>query len=126
MKRLILAISLIITTIIISLASLGILDNTNERMLKRLDEIIEYTETDDYNALNSTVKETSEQWKKEKPLLNILIGQKETNEITDDLKMIEYFAREGNKESVLLYVYECKTTLERIKSTNEPSLSTIL
>lgn len=126
MKRLILAISLIVTTIIISLASLSILDNTNERMLQRLDQIIEYTETDDYNALNSTVKETYEQWKKEKPLLNILIGQKETNEITDDLKMIEHFARNGNKESVLLYVYECKTTLERIKSTNEPSLSTIL
>ena len=81
MKRLILAISLIVTTIIISLASLSILNNTNERMLQRLDEIIEYTETDDYNALNSTVKETYEQWKKEKPILNILIGQKETNEI---------------------------------------------
>ena len=125
MKRLILAISLIVTTIIISLASLSILNNTNERMLQRLDQIIEYTETDDYNALNSTVKETYEQWKKEKPILNILIGQKETNEITDDLKMIEHFARNGHKESVLLYVYECKTTLERIKSTNEPSLSTI-
>lgn len=126
MKRLILAISLIAATIIISLASLGILGNTNERMFRHLDEITEYAELEDYNALNSTVKETSEQWEKEKPLLNILIGQTQTNEITDDLRMIELFALEGNKESVLLYVYECKTTLERIKSTNDPSLSTIL
>lgn len=126
MKRLVLAISLIITTIIISLASLIVLDNTNERMLQQLDKIIECTNTEDFNALNGAVKEACKQWEKEKPLLNILIGQKEINEITDDLKLIVYFAREGNKESVLLYVYECKTALERIKNTNEPSFSTIL
>ncbi len=126
MKRFILAICLIAVAVVISIISLVAIEKTNEKMFAEIDNILKYTNEDNYTALNQAVKEITEQWEKEKPLLNILIGQKETNEITDNLRMIEFFAKEGNKESLLLYIYECKTTMERIKTTNEPSFSTIL
>ncbi len=126
MKRLILAISLIVTTIVIALISLGTVEKANEKMVDRLDEITIYAMEGSYNLLNESVGEAISQWEEEKPILNILIGQQQTNEITGTLRMIEHFAREGNKESILLYIYECKTELEKIKITNEPSLSTIL
>lgn len=126
MKRLILAISLIVTTIVIALISLGTVEKANEKMVGRLDEITKHAMEGSYNLLNESVGEAISQWEEEKPVLNILIGQQQTNEITGTLRMIEHFAREGNKESILLYIYECKTELEKIKITNEPSLSTIL
>ncbi len=126
MKRFILAISLIVVAVVISIISLVAIEKTNEKMFSEIDNIVKYANEDNYTALNEAVKKTTEQWEKEKPLLNILIGQQETNEITDNLRMIEFFAKEGNKESLLLYIYECKTTMERIKATNEPSFSTIL
>ncbi len=126
MNRLALAIILITSTVILSFSSLGIMKNTNEKMLTHLETVTKYANEENYTALNNAAKEATAQWEKEKPLLNVLIGQKETNEITGSLQMIEYFALEGNKESVLMYIYQCKTDLERIKSTNEPSLSTIL
>lgn len=126
MKRLILAISLIVTTIVIALISLAAVEKANEKMVDRLDEITKHAMEGSYNLLNESVGEAISQWEEEKPVLNILIGQQQTNEITGTLRMIEHFAREGNKESILLYIYECKTELEKIKITNEPSLSTIL
>ncbi len=125
MKRLVLAIALITSTIVIGFSSLGIIDNINEKMYIQLDEVTKYAKEENYTALNAATKEANEQWKKQMPILNILIGQQGTNDITTSLRMIEYFANEGNKESVLMYIYECRANLEKIKSTNEPSLSTI-
>ena len=126
MKRLTLAICLIVTTIIISIISLVVIENVNEKMLSELDSVTKYAKENNYALLIDAVDHTISQWEKEKPLLNILIGQQSTNEITEDLNMIRFLAHNGENESIFLYIYECKTKLEKIKSTNEPSLSTIL
>lgn len=125
MKRLALAIFLVGLTFGISIFSLIAVEKANERMHSSLDSILIYAKEKKTAALNEAVENTMIQWEKEKPLLNILIGQQGTNEITSDLKMIQYFSHNGNTDSLFLYIYECKTELERIKNNNEPSLSTI-
>ncbi len=125
MKRLILAIGLVVLTFAISIFSLIVVEKTNERMHSNLDSILICAKEKKTAALNEAVENTMIQWEKEKPLLNILIGQQGTNEITSDLKMIKHFSSAGDTDSLFLYIYECKTELERIKNTNEPSLSTI-
>ena len=125
MKRLVLAIILITSTVIAGFASLVLIENINSKMYLNLDEVTQYAKEENYPSLNTAIVKMTDEWEKQKPVLNVLIGQQGTNEITTNLRMIEYFAKEGNKESVLLYVYECKADLEKIKITNEPSLSTI-
>ena len=125
MKRLVLAIILIAATVVIGFASLVLIENINSKMYLKLDEVTKYAKEENYPSLNTAIVKATDEWEKQKPVLNVLVGQQGTNEITTNLRMIEYFAKEGNKESVLLYVYECKSDLEKIKITNEPSLSTI-
>ncbi len=126
MNRLILAIALISLTVFVGVVSLFVISNAEKNMLIELDNVLKYAHEENTELLNNSLQRAMRQWKKEKPLLNILIGQRETNQITHDLRMIEHFAREGDKNTLILHVCECKTNLEKIRITNEPSLSTIL
>ncbi len=125
MKRFVLAIALIASTVAIGVFSLIIVDSAEGKMSSELDNIIKWVNEENPQQLNTAIDNALTQWKKEKPILNVLIGQQETNEITSDLRMIEHFSVTGDKSTLLLYTYECKTDLEKIKITNEPSLSTI-
>ncbi len=126
MNRLVLAIALISLTIIVGVASLFVISNAEKNMVVELDSVLKYAREENPDLLNKSIERATKQWEKETPLLNILIGQQETNQIMHDLRMIERFAREGDKSTLILYVCECKTDLEKIRITNEPSLSTIL
>lgn len=125
MKRLIPAISMILTTVILGIVSLIYIDKAEEAMVTASDNILKYAYEENYNEMNKAVDGALKQWNGKKPFLNIFLGQKETNEITSHLMMVRQFALEGDKTSVILYTYECKTALDRIKRTNEPSFSTI-
>ncbi len=125
MKRLVMAIALILITVTTGIISLVVIDKVEEKMVSKLDNIIKWVNEENSTQLNKAIDDTFKQWDTEKPIMNILIGQQETNEITADLKMIEHFSVNGDKSALLLYIYECKTDLEKIKTTNEPSLSTI-
>lgn len=125
MKRLVLAIALIASTVAIGVVSLVIVDRAEKKMSAELDNIIKCVIEENPQQLSTAIDNTLTRWEKEKPLLNILIGQQQTNQIISDLRMIEHFSVNGDKSTLLLYAYECKTDLEKIKITNEPSLSTI-
>lgn len=126
MNRLVLAIALISLTVFVGVASLFVISNAEKNMLVELDKVLKYAHEENTELMNEALEGAIRQWEREKPILNILIGQQETNQIIHDLRMIEHFAREGDKSTLILYVYECKADLEKIRITNEPSLSTIL
>ena len=126
MKRLVLAIALIVATMAVGVISLVVINSTEKSMLVELDNISKYANEENIEELNKAIEGALLQWERKKPILNVLIGQQETNQIIHDLRMIEHFAREGDKSTLILYVCECKTDLEKIRITNEPSLSTIL
>ncbi|MBQ8183596.1 MAG: DUF4363 family protein [Clostridia bacterium] len=125
MKRLIPAVIMICVTIILGIISLMYIDKADETMTTAADKILKYANEENYEKLNESVDDALSLWNRKKPVLNIFLGQKETNEITSHLMMVRQFSLEGDKASVILYTYEFKTSLDRIKRTNEPSLSTI-
>lgn len=126
MNRPLIAVIFIIVAVCIAVTSLFYINNTHETMTELLGDVLESATADNKQETKSRLENTIKQWEKKDDLLNILIGQAETNDVKNSLSMAVHFSKIGDMESVILYINECKVELERIKNANEPSLSTIL
>ena len=126
MNRPLIAVIFIIVAVCIAVTSLFYINNTHETMTGLLGDVLESATADNKQETKSRLENTIKQWEKKDDLLNILIGQAETNDVKNSLSMAVHFSKIGDMESVILYINECKVELERIKNANEPSLSTIL
>lgn len=126
MNRPLIAVIFIIVAVCIAVTSLFYINNTHETMTELLGDVLESATADNKQETKSRLENTMKQWEKKDDLLNILIGQAETNDVKNSLSMAVHFSKIGDMESVILYINECKVELERIKNANEPSLSTIL
>ena len=126
MNRPLIAVIFIIVAVCIAVTSLFYINNTHETMTELLGDVLESATADNKQETKIRLENTIKQWEKKDDLLNILIGQAETNDVNNSLSMAVHFSKIGDMESVILYINECKVELERIKNANEPSLSTIL
>ena len=126
MNRPLIAVIFIIVAVCIAVTSLFYINNTHETMTELLGDVLESATADNKQETKIRLENTIKQWEKKDDLLNILIGQAETNDVKNSLSMAVHFSKIGDMESVILYINECKVELERIKIANEPSLSTIL
>ena len=126
MNRPLIAVIFIIVAVCIAVTSLFYINNTHETMTELLGDVLESATADNKQETKIRLENTIKQWEKKDDLLNILIGQAETNDVKNSLSMAVHFSKFGDMESVILYINECKVELERIKNANEPSLSTIL
>lgn len=126
MNRPLIAVIFIIVAVCIAVTSLFYINNTHETMTELLGDVLESATADNKQETKIRLENTIKQWEKKDDLLNILIGQAETNDVKNSLSMAVHFSKIGDMESVILYINECKVELERIKNANEPSLSTIL
>ena len=126
MNRQLIAVIFIIVAVCIAVTSLFYINNTHETMTELLGDVLESATADNKQETKIRLENTIKQWEKKDDLLNILIGQAETNDVKNSLSMAVHFSKIGDMESVILYINECKVELERIKNANEPSLSTIL
>ena len=126
MNRPLIAVIFIIVSVCIAVTSLFYINNTHETMTELLGDVLESATADNKQETKIRLENTIKQWEKKDDLLNILIGQAETNDVKNSLSMAVHFSKIGDMESVILYINECKVELERIKNANEPSLSTIL
>ena len=126
MNRPLIAVIFIIVAVCIAVTSLFYINNTHETMTELLGDVLESATADNKQETKIRLENTIKQWEKKDDLLNILIGQAETNDVKNSLSLAVHFSKIGDMESVILYINECKVELERIKNANEPSLSTIL
>lgn len=126
MNRPTIAIIFIIVAISIAITSLIYINRTHDTMMIYLDEILKSAIADNKEETRIHIDTAMEEWEKKDDLLNVFIGMAETNDVKNALSMAEKFSKIGDKNSVILYVNECKNQLERIKNANEPTLSTIL
>lgn len=126
MNRPLIAVIFIIVAVCIAVTSLFYINNTHETMTKLLGDVLESATADNKQETKTRLDNTMKEWEKKDDLLNVLIGQAETNDVKNALSMAVHFSEIGDMESVILYINECRVQLERIKNTNEPSLSTIL
>lgn len=126
MKRLIIAILMLVISIGIGVSSLIFVKKACNEAIQGLDGILQNAVTESKDEVNRLAVQVNEQWENEKFLLNILIGQGETNEIKKELDIILYFTKIRDYDSVILFSEECKGDLMNIIVSNEPNLSTIL
>ncbi|MBQ7115101.1 MAG: DUF4363 family protein [Clostridia bacterium] len=126
MKRLVIAILMLVISIGIGVSSLIFVKKACNKAIQGLDGILQGAVTENKDEVNRLAVQVNKQWEKEKFLLNILIGQGETNEIKKTLDIILYFTQIRDYESVILFSEECKGDLMNIIVSNEPNLSTIL
>lgn len=126
MKRLVIAILMLVISIGIGVSSLIFVKKACNEAIQGLDGILQGAVTENKDEVNRLAVQVNKQWEKEKFLLNILIGQGETNEIKKTLDIILYFTQIRDYESVILFSEECKGDLMNIIVSNEPNLSTIL
>ncbi len=126
MNRPLIAVIFIIAAVSIAVTSLFYINKTHETMTVYFDDILESAKSDNKQETKNRVNKAIEVWEKKDDLLNVFIGQAETNDVKDSLSMAVKFSKIGDIESVILYINECKVHLERIKNANAPSLSTIL
>lgn len=126
MKRLVIAILMLVISIGIGVSSLFFVKKACNEAIQGLDRILQNAVTENKEEVNRLAVQVNEQWENEKFLLNILIGQGETNEIKKELEIILYFTKIRDYDSVILFSEECKGDLMNIIVSNEPNLSTIL
>lgn len=126
MKRLIIAILMLVISIGIGVSSLIFVKKACNEAIQGLDGILQNAVTESKDEVNRLAVQVNEQWENKKFLLNILIGQGETNEIKKELDIILYFTKIRDYDSVILFSEECKGDLMNIIVSNEPNLSTIL
>ena len=126
MNRPLIAVIFIIVAVCIAVTSLFYINNTHETMTEHLGDVLESAIADNKQETKIRLDNALKEWEKKDDLLNVFIGQTETNDVKNALSMAVHFSEIGDMESVILYINECRVQLERIKNTNEPSLSTIL
>ena len=126
MNRPLIAVIFIIVAVCIAVTSLFYINNTHETMTELLGDVLESAIADNKQETKIRLDNALKEWEKKDDLLNVFIGQTETNDVKNALSMAVHFSEIGDMESVILYINECKVELERIKNANEPSLSTIL
>lgn len=126
MNRPLIAVIFIIVAVCIAVTSLFYINNTHETMTEHLGDVLESATADNKQETKIRLDNALKEWEKKDDLLNVFIGQTETNDVKNALSMAVHFSEIGDMESVIIYINECRVQLERIKNTNEPSLSTIL
>ena len=126
MNRPLIAVIFIIVAVCIAVTSLFYINNTHETMTEHLGDVLESATADNKQETKIRLDKALKEWEKKDDLLNVFIGQTETNDVKNALSMAVHFSEIGDMESVILYINECRVQLERIKNTNEPSISTIL
>ena len=126
MNRPLIAVIFIIVAVCIAVTSLFYINNTHKTMTEHLGDVLESATADNKQETKIRLDNALKEWEKKDDLLNVFIGQTETNDVKNALSMAVHFSEIGDMESVILYINECRVQLVRIKNTNEPSLSTIL
>ncbi len=125
-NRPLIALFFLVVSIAIGIFSLVYIEINCTEMIEMLDISIEYSQDDKTEAINKQLYKTVEKWEKIKPVLNLIVGQVETNQVRNDLNKAIFFFNYGDTSSMILYIEECKMDLNKIIVSNEPTITTIL
>lgn len=126
MNRTVIAILFIIIAVAIGITSLVYVENTYDKMNTLMEAVSESASADNKEKTMQLLEEAENRWDNHKKVLNIFLGQGETNTVKSHIKTATLFAKHGDMESVIIYTHECQVELYRIRESNRPSWNTIL
>lgn len=125
MNRTIVASLLLALCFLASILSLIYLETTCAEMIELTDDTINATLEENKARLESCIFRSIEKLEKSRPMLNLITGQDETIELRGNLNQAIFFINCNDYETAILHLQEYKTNLNRIISSNEPTISTI-
>ncbi len=126
MGRFKIAVIILAITFAIGILSTVYITVTCGNLVENLNTVIIYVRKKDLSKTAAELQKAIDEFEKMRPVLNVLIGQGETNEIRGDLNKAIFFTNIKSGESTLLYLEECKMDLNRIITSTLPTISTIL
>ncbi len=126
MKRFRIAVMILVLTIVAGIASTYYIDRSCAHLIDRLNLVLVDVGAGEKESSAKKLQYVIDEFEKIKPFLNVLVGQGETTEIRTDLNKSVFFINTENKDAAILHLQECKMDLNRIITTNFPTISTIL
>ena len=125
MNRPVLALTFLVVSIIIGIASLCYIEYSCTEMIEKTTQAETCLIQKNPTAAQKNFVELIDLFEKHKPVLNLILGQGDTLEIRGDLNTAIYFLNCNDYPTALLHLQECKADLNRIIAGNEPALTTI-
>lgn len=125
MNRTLVASLLLACCILIGIMTLTYIEHTCADMIEITDDTISAILTENQVQLEKSISQSIKLLEKNRPFLNIITGQDETIELRGNLNKAIFFCNCKEYDTAVLHLQEYKTTLNRIISSNEPTISTI-
>lgn len=125
MNRTIIASLILVLSISLGIIILIYVESACADMIDTTDTAISAILTDDKDKLTESIDISIEKLEKNRPFLNVIIGQDETIELRGILNQAIFYFNCNDYEMTILHLREYKTRLNRIILSNEPTPSTI-
>ncbi len=125
MNRTIIASVILVLCLTIAVVSLIYIENACNDMIMTVDITMHSIMTQNEEALIKNLHTLIEKSERNRPFLNIIMGQEESIELRGNLNQAIYYCNCNDYETAILHLQEYKTNLNRIISLNEPTPSTI-
>ncbi len=125
MNRTIIASVILVLCLTIAVGSLIYIENACNDMIMTVDITMHSIMTQNEEALIKNLHTLIEKTERNRPFLNIIMGQEESIELRGNLNQAIYYCNCNDYETAILHLQEYKTNLNRIISLNEPTPSTI-
>lgn len=124
-NRPLIAVIFLISSISIGMFSLFFTEKKCGETIETLNETAYVINKKNTEEIEKSLSKSVEKWESVRPILNLICGQGETNEIRSELNKAIFFANIGDYQTSLLYIEECKADINKIIASNEPTITTI-
>lgn len=125
MKRVIIALILLIAVLGMSIAAHFTLMKTCDELTADLIDVRAASESGRQSDLQNAVKKTLADWERRKTLLHILIHHSLMTDLEISMKKAAYFAENGNLDEVYAEAENAIENTAHIKESSTPSISNI-
>ncbi len=125
MKRPIVATIFLVISILLGVVSLAYTEYSCSSLIAQVEKAEKNIKAQNNSEAQKSFIELIDLFEKHKPVLNLLSGQGDTIEIRGNLNKAIFFLNCGDYDSSLLHLQECKTVLNKIITSNEPTLTTV-
>ncbi len=126
MKRIYIAVSLIIITLILSIAEFVIVNKNYKYYSTQLDNALKYIQSDDYTSAKDICDTICTKWEKSQKNLEIFLVHTSLNSLTDNIYELQDLAKDKNKAKFIQLCTKTKRQLLFMKKSELPLFENIM
>ena len=126
MKRIIIAISIIVITLSLSLGEYITIKNNLEKYTKKLQICEDYISDNELKSMEAEIKNTEKEWQKSENFLNFFINHNEVDRIKENFQNLCFYAEINDTKAFVELCENTKRQLLSIKERQLPYLKNIV